>query len=98
VGRELVDCKGCQHLGRRDWTPYCNFWGRGVNPSEMKFCSAKKIKMYKCSICKNLFHLHELFCLNSCRGANSLCRDCVLVCESCLKQIKKCLDNLEVGE
>jgi len=52
--------------------------------------------MAKCSVCKQELELYDLFCLVSCRGANSLCNGgCVLLCEECLKRLKKCLNSLD---
>jgi len=50
----------------------------------------------KCVICEREFPIYELFCLRSCRGANSRCVElgCPLVCEKCLKDLKRCLDSL----
>lgn len=50
----------------------------------------------RCSICGVEKRIYDLFCLNTCRGANSLClrAGCVLVCGECMKRIYECLKGI----
>lgn len=47
----------------------------------------------KCAICGKEYNAYEMFCLNSCRGATSKCKEqgCVVVCYPCLFNLYKCL-------
>lgn len=50
----------------------------------------------KCIICEKEFEIYEMFCLRSCRGANSICTtlNCPLICPDCLINLKKCLESI----
>ena len=54
----------------------------------------------RCSICGVEKPIYDLFCLNTCRGANSHClrAGCVLVCEECMKRIYECLKEVVESE